>query len=70
MAIAGRAGGDLGGRFGGPTAHSGDAATRVAFTFDPAGASKLIRAIMEMLRAEIRAEGGSVQKVLGTHGVG
>jgi hypothetical protein len=42
----------------------------VAFTFDPAGASKLIRAIMEMLRAEIRAEGGSVQKVLGTHGVG
>jgi len=38
--------------------------------FDASGSNRLVRAIMEMLRGEIRSEGGSVQKVLGTYGVG
>ncbi len=39
-------------------------------TFDPSGANRLVRAIMETLRAEIRDQGGSVQTVLGVSGVG
>ncbi len=37
---------------------------------DPSAGSKLTRAIMEMIRAEIRTEGGNVQTVLGVSGVG
>lgn len=33
--------------------------------FDPSSASRIVRAIMESLRAEIRSEGGNVQTVLG-----
>lgn len=40
-------------------------AVETLIRFDPSSASKLARAIMESLRAEIRAEGGNVQTVLG-----
>lgn len=40
-------------------------ASNISLRFDPAGTHKMIRAIMESLRAEIRSEGGNVQQVLG-----
>lgn len=38
----------------------------VTVTFEPAGLNPLVRAIMQMLRAEIREEGGNVQTVMGS----
>lgn len=42
----------------------------LAISFDPSGMNKLVRAIMETMRAEIRDQGGNVQTVLGVSGVG
>lgn len=40
------------------------------FTIDPTGSSKLIRALVEMLRLEVSRQGGNVQTVLGVSRVG
>lgn len=53
-----------------PAGFSASTMQRLNLTFDPAGASELVRAIMKTLRAEIRDQGGSVQTVLGVSGVG
>jgi hypothetical protein len=48
-----------------PTGAQSPAGMQAFIRFDPSGTTKLIRAIMESLRAEIRSEGGNVQTVLG-----